>query len=524
MDKIKIFKNIVSYEYLKNKLFNIDKRYKVIFLSVFIWGLISHGMMLFNKFSFHDDIASLFGVGGTYTSGRWVLGVISTAEQVLYDGFHYSLPLFNGVISLILLGISLCVAVSILDIKNRLACVVLSGLWITFPSVAGLFGFMFTAPYYSLAVFMAVSAAYLICKYRKWYIFLTASLIMGCSMGIYQAYIPFFMTILLIYFIKNTYLEDEFLLKKFVQNTLYYISSVIVSVLVYFGANKFFLWHYKIELSEYANSYGIGKSSVMDYVFKISDSYRRFFIHNWNNEFNMYSRTLSAVYYIITVIVIFYVAIMIYNTIKSGKILKAVVLFILNAVFPVSVNFIYVLSDSVHTLMVYSETLTFLYLIWLIFNIKLEFSKITDIIRFAGIISIIFLSVAYCRFDNALYVKAQFEQTRVINYCNTIVTQIKSVEGYSDKLPVVFINLEKNKDLSVSDIDEFKPIDIHPYHGMKSLLNDYSITDFIEYWNGYKPIYLKEEDFINLPEVKNMPSYPNDGSIKIINDAVVVKF
>ncbi len=225
MYRIKVLKNIASYEYLKNKIFNIDKRYKIIFLSVFIWGFISHGMTLFNKFSFHDDMVSLFGVGGTYTSGRWMLGIISTLVQLLYDGVHYSLPLFNGVVSFILLGLSLCIAVNILDIKSRLACVVISGLWITFPSVAGLFGFMFTAPYYSLAVFMAVSAAYLICKYKEWYTFVAAVIIMGCSMGIYQAYIPFFMTILLAYFIKTTYLEEEFLLKKFVQKTLYYILS-----------------------------------------------------------------------------------------------------------------------------------------------------------------------------------------------------------------------------------------------------------------------------------------------------------
>ncbi len=524
MYRIKVLKNIASYEYLKNKIFNIDKRYKIIFLSVFIWGFISHGMTLFNKFSFHDDMVSLFGVGGTYTSGRWMLGIISTLVQLLYDGVHYSLPLFNGVVSFILLGLSLCIAVNILDIKSRLACVVISGLWVTFPSVAGLFGFMFTAHYYSLALFMAVSAAYLICKYKEWYTFVAAVIIMGCSMGIYQAYIPFFMTILLAYFIKTTYLEEEFLLKKFVQKTLYYILSVVASVLVYFGANKFFLWYYKIELSEYADSYGIGKSSFMDYIFRIVSSYREFFIHRWNDSLNMYSRTLAGVYYIITAILIFYVAVMIFNTARSGKIIKSIVLLILNVVFPISVNFMYVLSDSIHPLMVHSVVLTFLYLFWLMFNVKIEFAKVLNMVQCAGIIFVIFLSVAYCRFDNVMYMKVQFEQTRVMNYCNTLITQVKSVKGYSDKLPVVFINLENNKDLSVSDIPEFEPVDIHPYHGMKSLLNDYSLPYFIERWNGYKPTYLKEDDFINLPEVIHMPSYPNEGSIKIVNDTVVVKF
>ncbi|MDE5737474.1 MAG: hypothetical protein K2H93_03820 [Oscillospiraceae bacterium] len=40
----------------------------------------------------------------------------------------------------------------------------------------------------------------------------------------------------------------------------------------------------------------------------------------------------------------------------------------------------------------------------------------------------------------------------------------------------------------------------------------------------YRFLYQKEEDFVDLPEVINMPYYPDDGSIKIINNTVVIKF
>lgn len=43
-------------------------------------------------------------------------------------------------------------------------------------------------------------------------------------------------------------------------------------------------------------------------------------------------------------------------------------------------------------------------------------------------------------------------------------------------------------------------------------------------WNGFNPVTIDQTEFENSPIVKNMPCYPDDGSIKVINNVVVVKF
>lgn len=43
-------------------------------------------------------------------------------------------------------------------------------------------------------------------------------------------------------------------------------------------------------------------------------------------------------------------------------------------------------------------------------------------------------------------------------------------------------------------------------------------------WCGYNPTTLPQIEYQGLEEVQNMPTYPSDGSIKIIGGAVVVKF
>ena len=44
------------------------------------------------------------------------------------------------------------------------------------------------------------------------------------------------------------------------------------------------------------------------------------------------------------------------------------------------------------------------------------------------------------------------------------------------------------------------------------------------FYNGYNPEIVKEDVYKYDERVINMPSYPDDGSIKIVDDVVVVKF
>ena len=59
------------------------------------------------------------------------------------------------------------------------------------------------------------------------------------------------------------------------------------------------------------------------------------------------------------------------------------------------------------------------------------------------------------------------------------------------------------------------------------ILNQYSQGDWIENYIGYDLPMASEEEKLELAateEVKAMPCYPNAGSIRIVGDAVVVKF
>ena len=48
--------------------------------------------------------------------------------------------------------------------------------------------------------------------------------------------------------------------------------------------------------------------------------------------------------------------------------------------------------------------------------------------------------------------------------------------------------------------------------------------NYMRYWCGYTAHEVDSNLFIDRPEVQTMPSYPAEGSIKVIDDVIVVKF
>jgi len=98
-----------------------------------VFGLVSQGMGMLNKYSWHDDIFSLFRVGDTVSSGRWMLYVLAKLEILIFGDGHFSLPLMNGFFSLLCIGASAALTVRLLKIQNLVFCALLGAVMAAFP-------------------------------------------------------------------------------------------------------------------------------------------------------------------------------------------------------------------------------------------------------------------------------------------------------------------------------------------------------------------------------------------------------
>lgn len=108
------------------------------------------------------------------------------------------------------------------------------------------------------------------------------------------------------------------------------------------------------------------------------------------------------------------------------------------------------------------------------------------------------------------------------SYFTTMITQIKSTEGYKDDMPVAYINFNDKQDSSLTINEELSGVNTIPYYDTNIMINNFAIRSFIANWCGFSP-QLDYSAFQALPEVQEMTCYPDEGSIKIIDGIVVVK-
>ena len=107
---------------------------KTVLCSATFWGLLAHGMVLFNKYSFHDDARYFNDVGATYESGRWMLGILGSLSANLLGSKNYSLPVVNGTITILCIAAIVYLLADSLRIQSKPLVILLCGSMVTFPS------------------------------------------------------------------------------------------------------------------------------------------------------------------------------------------------------------------------------------------------------------------------------------------------------------------------------------------------------------------------------------------------------
>ena len=497
---------------------------RCVFFSVVFFGLFSQGMGLFNKFSHHDDVAILFDMGTTVSSGRWMLQVLTWLETKFYGTGNTSLPLFNGTVSVLCIGVVGCLLVRLLKIRSKVYSALQGCLMIAFPVVTALFAYMFTSHPYLIGLLMMTVSACLICEGSAWWIRLIAIGLGGAGLGIYQAFLPFFVTVLLLYDLM-TVAEGEEKAGPFLKRAGMQVLCVLGVMLVYMAGNRFFLHKYQVELSAYQGIAQMGKMSFSTLLYRISRAYREFLNPTQQVFGDMYPGTLHGLYFPMLIVqAILTLRLVIRTGAKSKG--KAALLAGLFLLFPLGSNLIYVMvEEEVHALMTYGQVMQFVLFIWLLDRLEFSSRRLCQAASLGASLVLAVTAVMYARYDNQCYLKDALHQQEAISYYTTLITRIKSLPGYKPDMKVLYANLDHAEDPTVYNIDELDFIRINPYwHNSMEYLHCPTWNTFMRIWCGAEFPWEWVPDLDSRPEVQAMPSYPADGSVQIIDDAVIVKF
>jgi len=518
---------------VEKNMLNLNKTERYSLWSTLILGILAHGYLLTNQLFFHDGIEHAFDFGWNtwmISLGRWSTSILLSFFQFLFGMDIVSSVFFNTTLMIFLLAVMSLLIIKILRINDPYLAAAVSGIIVVFPNITSVLGYCFTAYNYALTYFLVTLGVYVITNTKlnsvlKYTIFIISQTF---AIGIYQAAIPFMLSIIAVYLIKYSFDEDNISWKNYLGCIFKWAVLCIASMMLYFIVTFSWLEITGIKLAKYQNINNWGVGSVSDYLQRIFLTYRHIVFDRINSSEDMFPMSIRFFYYGILILIAASACVIIIKTFRKSK-AKGIQSAVLLLLFPVAVNFIYVMcgkESNIHSLMQFSRIFIFVLLCLLIETAakyayinekKLKFLRLGTLALF-GIMGFL-----YIRLANVCYVKATFIQARAISYFTTLQTRIQSIPGYRAEYPVVFVNDRKKSLSNVEITKQLKVVNILPYN-FNDLLSNFAWKRFMNMWVGYSPVIHDAKTIKNPKVLDDMPRYPDDGSIRIIEGKIVVKF
>lgn len=522
------------------------KKQNVAFATALIVGLIVHIFGLVNTMHNYDDIAVLpSGFGSSINSGRWLLAILGGAFHLLFG--TYNLPFFNGALFILIIAVCAGYLTALFDVENPKLAALLGAILAVFPGTTTTLFFKYTAPYYAIAILLAILAAKVLFEAKRGPLIsgIHGALLVMLSLGIYQAYLPITVSILVVCLLLQALRDKTVGFRSVVLRGLGYCVSIIVGIILYriivdgaiYLCNRCMDIIYaqapdatvtRFALSDYQGINTMGNLTFAQLGTTVWVAFKSLFILPLQ-DYHGFAQTLllRVGYGIIGLLSVAVIAIGVGQSKRTvGNIASIVLLCLL---YPIAVCLVEIMCPNsfVYTLMVFSfflVPLTPLLLCELVSVNANSGKKLLIFAKKAVFVTVSILVLAYAHGANVNYLRMYFTTRQTENYMSSLVTQIRMTKGFKTDQKWALIG-EINDPLLNG---RWQRVDT--YGGnvtINNLLNQYSRNNWISNYVGYTVNYANADEIAVIEataEFKEMPHWPNEGSVRIINDMVVVKF
>lgn len=506
MRKVEMEKRTYSYfECLGLWLRGLYLENRVPFLTALLTGLAAHVFMFTNKLVNHDDIEALFYKGATVTSGRWGLEL----SKLLFP--NCSMPWIYGFLTLLLISVSVCIILGILEIRSKLYQIMLAAVVVTFPSLTGTYCFMFTSAAYGLAFLLAVLCVWF---YQRGgavnAAFATASLVLCLS--IYQAYIAITASIFVLLMIRCCLEEKS--VWQIVAYGLKALAMMAAALAVYFAITLLVFYFTGAEFNTYVIDNVNDKASLPGKLRMAYENFRDIF------TFRNYSLISSECARFAHLLLLGELLAGLILAARGSKPLNWVLLAVLTLLLPLSINCMYLLMSpqSIHTLVLYSFVCMYFFLALILEKLEPWSGRFMKDIT-ALLMCVIIASNVY--FANMTYLKMHLQYENANAFYVSLIAQIKETEGFDENSRVAIIGQQDNL------LYPFPELGTDGLLGpSRDLVNIYSKENFFRRYLGFDVPFASQEEMEALcetTEFEQMAEYPYYGSVKEIGDYIVVK-
>ncbi|MBR3574808.1 MAG: glucosyltransferase domain-containing protein [Lachnospiraceae bacterium] len=517
----------------------ISKGDRTAFVSAFLIGLLVHMPAMLMDVPNHDGLASMHFSQNMITSGRWFLAAVCAASS------FYTVPWIIGLIALFELGITSVLLKRIFEIKAGITIALVSGLLVSFPSLASTFAYVFTLDGYMAGLLLAVLAVYAVKKGH----FIPGGISLAFSMGVYQAYLPFAM-LLCIWLVWDIMIRGE---KGCIRKCLDCLYMGITGAVLYYVILMVLL---KIEgkvLDTYQGIDSLGDSGMSHRLSAIPSMYKDFVKFTFSKGF-LTGNACAAAGLLLALAAVFSVAVLVIKKKLYKKIWFYWVGLLTLILVPLSANIVLMITPDVnyHLIMRYQWVLFWIAAVVICDRCVINenspascedsdgsvddkaeavsgdapVSRKQSIISWICFISAAVILLSYAVTDNIGYTNLQRKYEKTYAYALRLLDRIEQTEGYYQGVPIAIMGV-------IGD-DEFPPSEITApvTEEMIGLNGDYLIYTsgnyeaFIRYYMGATLNFVSEEEEARIyysDEYIEMESFPGDTSVRMIDGIICVK-
>ncbi len=494
---------------------------RLTFFASALLGLAVHCYMFVNKLPNHDDILYLFSMDYGTASGRWLLPALSPL-----DG-PFSTPWLIGLLSVLFLAGTVCFTVSLFRIRRPLACVATAAVMVSFPSVTGTFAYMFTAGPYFFSLMLAALGAYLAVRSR-WGT-LSGAVVIALSMGIYQSYFEVSAVLMVGTLLLET-LDGDRSFRELFRRGLRLLGTLAAAMALYLLAVH--ITTRRVPLVDYMGLSSMGRLSLEELPQLIAQSYRKYASVFFQNQYLFHFGFLPYAF-LLTALCCAALGLLAVRKRRLGPARAALALG-LAVLYPLAGNLIYLMAPKgeVHILMVYGLVFILVAPIALAeyADLGLEADSpraVPTAARWIVLVTMILTAFSYAVTANSAYLKMDLSLRQCTAYSIRLLDKIESCEGYRQGMPVVLLG-SKTREAALSPTPELDGVRINGVFDFARLRTSYTYGLFLQYYLGFTgEVCLEGSEralaMAELDPVRAMPLYPEAGSVRVVEGAVVVK-
>ena len=385
----------------------------------------------------------------------------------------------------------------------------------------------------SLAMLVSIFIVWLLFNGNKIINTIIATVLFIFSLAIYQSYIGVTVGLAVIRLIKDLF-DEDYKIKDFFIAALRIGIVVIIGGLLYAGITNIIFEQNDLSGATYK---GMENISVMNTLknlkVSISRSYKDFVDFYFGDSiiFNtVYSR--DVVYKVLFTTVILLEIILIISNKMWKKPVHMLFVLALNIVLPVAFNVILLLATDTITYILTAAQMI-LVIPFAVMICEMSNGKFTWIFRWITIGSLLVIVMTYYLATNASYTTLKLTYDQTYATVLRMIDRIEQTEGYRPEQRIMINGIvEAGKDyryFRTNNIREYSFAtlfrDCPVFHGTYSGMNG-TWEKYLNNYMGMKINFCSVEEYVeivNTEEYKALNVFPEDNSIKIINDIIVVK-